>query len=299
MKRYQQSGRRPAIYEDYFAPLSGGDAGKKIRLDSLRPYQSLNIDKFLPLLNKRAATNKQSGAYTPLPSVSEIARGWVDEWLDSGRDKTGTEYPLWRSFKRAQNCALAARQHSQHGRVELMPYESGLELRFAEYDEPSTESLRPLLGTRDEDYAREQLVLFLLTGLRFMLAKCRKEECGTYFVLRHWNRKYKDGTLCDSCKRSRSQDSAVKATAEVRKDAASQLHQLVAKRFSKQIRRIPDWHKQPELKGAIAEYLNQQIERSESLRAVYLNGKREGVTGKWVARSENWNGIETALKGGK
>jgi len=69
--------------------------------------------------------------------------------------------------------------------------------------------------------------------------------------------------------------------------------------FAKQIRSTPYWYKQPELKGAIAEYLNQQIERSDLLRAVYLSGKREGVTGKWVARSENWKGIENALKGGK
>jgi hypothetical protein len=299
MKRYQQSGRRPAIYEDYFAPLSGGDAGKKIRLDSLRPYQTLNIDKFLSLLNKRAAANKRSGVYTPLPSVSEILRGWVDEWLDSGRDKTGAESPMWRSFKRAQKCGHAAVEYLRRARVGFLPDEGGLLLSFLEYKEPSTEPLRPLIDTRNEDYAREQLVFFLLSQVRFMLAKCRKKDCGTYFLLRHWNRQYKGGTLCNSCKRSRSQDSAVKATAEVRKNAASQLHQLAAKRFSKRILSIPDWHKQPELKGAIAEYLNRQIERSESLRAVYLNGKREGVTGKWVARSENWNGIETALKGGK
>ena len=73
-----------------------------------------------------------------------------------------------------------------------------------------------------------------------------------------------------------------------------QLHSLAAKKFAKQIRSTPRWHQQKELKDRIAAFLNAKIERS-ALGAVY----KRGITGKWVARSENWNGIETALKGGQ
>ncbi len=132
MKRYQQSERRQAIYEDWFAPLDGRDPGKKIRLDSLRHYQTLNINKFLPLLNKRVPVGKPSSVYATPLSVSEILRGWVDEWLDSGRDKTGAESPMWRSFKRAQKCGDAAVEYSQRARVGLIPNESGLVLSFHE-----------------------------------------------------------------------------------------------------------------------------------------------------------------------
>ena len=212
-----------------------------------------------------------------------------------GKKKQGVDDPRDRNFKMSERVAAAVYEYSKQGKILLLTNSNSLAPWLARFDrEPST-PLRALIGPRPEDYAKEQLVFFLLSNIRFKLAKCRKEHCGTYFLLNHWNRRYKGGTLCDSCKRTRSEASAMKATADSRSTAAAELHKFVARKFAKQIRSAPGWQKQKELKGRIAAYLNAKIERSESLRAVY----KRGITGKWVARAENWNEIDTILKGGK
>lgn len=290
-----------------FGMLSGdlygtGKRRREAKLEDLKLFQGLEIDEFLELLNRKATPQKpllppEPGdlprmSYSPLPTTQEILRGWVDEWLDSGRDKDGQEDPRERSFDKARDSAQAAHEYSKLGKLHLIPYKDRLVLSPDEYD-PKRRIVRSLIGIPPENYAKEKLTLFLLSELRNKLAKCHK--CGQYFVLRHWNRLYKRGTLCDSCKRSRSEESAIKATAEVRDHAKAQLYDFAAKKFAKQIDSTPDWHRQKTLKNAIAKFLSAKIERSESLRAVY----KSGVTGKWVSRSENWNAIDTAAKGEK
>jgi hypothetical protein len=280
-----------------------GSWRREAKLEDLNLIQGLDVDKFLKLLNRKATPEKLLPSkpndlarfdYTPPPTTQESLRGWVDEWLDSARDEHGGEDPRERSFAKARGTVLAA---SEPRKIRFIGRGNSLSPWFDTYDKEPTGSLQPLIGQppRSTEYAREQLVFFLLSDVRFRLAKCRKEHCGTYFLLRHWNRQYKRGTLCDSCNRSRSEESAIKATAQVRDDAKRELHKSAAKKFAKQIRSTPRWHQQKELKDRIADFLNTRIERSESLGSVY----KGGITGKWVARSENWNGIETALKGGK
>lgn len=282
------------------------DWGARVPLGSLNLTQSLDIDEFLALLNRsdpprRALPLQMLGDIPrmdsmPLPTTQELLRGWVDEWLDSGKGNKGVEDPRDRTLEKAAAAALAAREYSKQGKILLLPDANSLVLWLEKHDKEPTGSLySPHRPPRSIEYAREQLVFFLLSDVRFRLAKCRKEYCGTYFLLKHWNRQYKGGTLCDLCKRSRSEESAIRATADVRNWAKAQLHDFAAKKFAKQIRNTPRWHQQKELKDRIAGFLNAKIERSESLGAVY----KRGITGKWVTRSENWNGIEAALKGGK
>lgn len=284
-----------------------GGRRREARLEPLKLIQGLDIDKFLALLNRKELPKKplppqEPGDiprmdYTPRPTTQELLRGWVDEWLDSGMDNNGVEDPRERSFDKARDPALAAHEYCEQRKFHLVASGNSLRPWFTEYDKEPTGGLYPLIGSppRSIEYAREQLVFFLLSNIRFRLAKCRKEGCGTYFLLKHWNRLYKRGTLCDSCKRSRSEESAIKATAEVRDHAKAQLHDFAAKKFAKQIDSTPDWHRQKALKNTIAKFLSAKIERSESLRAAY----KSGVTGKWVSRSENWNAIDTAAKGEK
>jgi hypothetical protein len=288
-----------------------GEWRREAKLEDLNLVQGLDIDKFLELLNRNATpqmpllpqtpllspkpSDLPQFEYTPPPTTQEILRGWVDEWVDSAKDEHGGEDPRERNFDKARGAALAAHGYLERRKFHLVASGNSLRPWFDTYERAPTIPLRALIGPRPEHYAQEQLAFFLLSNMRFRLAKCRKETCGTYFLLSHWNRRYKRGTLCKSCGRSRSLESAVKATAEVRKDAATQLHSLAAKKFARQIRSTSRWHQQKELKDRIADFLNAKIERSELLGAVY----KRGITGKWVARSENWNGIETALKGGK
>jgi hypothetical protein len=275
-----------------------GKRRREARLEPLKLVQALEIDEFLEFLNRKAPPRKFLVTTEPgdiPPTTQEILRGWVDEWLDSAKDEHGGEDPQKRSFDKANGPALAALEYSEQGRFHLVASGNSLRPWFDTFEREPTTPYRALLGPRPDLYAKQQLVFFLLSDVRFRLAKCRKEHCGTYFLLKHWNRHYAGGTLCDSCKRSRSEQSAIKATAEVRELAKAQLHYLAATKFAKQIRSSPDWHQQKELKVRLANFLNTRIERSDALRAVY----RDGITAKWVSRFENWNAIETAAKGEK
>ena len=175
------------------------------------------------------------------------------------KGQTGGEDPRDRNFDKAPGAAQATYEYSTQGKLHLLANGNSLSPWFETYDrKPATTVSLRLGGQGQEQYAKQQLVFFLLSNVRFRLAKCRKERCGTYFLLKHWNRPYTSGTLCDLCKRSRSEESAIRATADVRKWAKAQLHDLATKKFANQIRSNPDWHQQKELKDRIASFLEHQ-----------------------------------------
>lgn len=262
--------------------------GEPVPLESLRPSQGFKIGKLLALLNQKEAHPRGvSTAYiTPPPATRDTLTPWIDDWLDSGRTANGDE-PLSRTFEKAKTAAIAASEFSMR-RVFLFPQGNSLSLSIATYDPEFSEP-------RPEDFARENLVLFLLSEFRHKLAKCRNETCGKYFLLTRINRLYKRGTLCDSCQRRRSQDSAKASTANERRHLRLALHIEAAKRFSRQIGANADWHEDEAIKTKIAEFLNAKFSDREPFRTAYPNG----ITGKWVANEKNWNGIRAALKGGK
>jgi hypothetical protein len=270
------------------------------RLGPLNVGEWLDEGQFIELLNDRKATDRALGGLLPLmgidvPPVSEILREWVDEWLESGRTPEGVEQPAARQFKEGDKIRLVVFEYSKRNRISLLGTSDGLKLVFDCYEENNG---RPrFLGVRNEDIAREKLVFFLLSELRFKLAKCRKEDCGKYFALKHWKRTYKRGTFCSDCQRLRSLESAVKATSGDRIEAELMLCSLAAKRFSKQILRNPNWVKDGRLREGLVQYLNARIDHVDCLRAVYLSGPRNGVTGKWLSRAKNWKAIESIAKG--
>jgi hypothetical protein len=274
-------------------------SGPHHRLGPLNLIQRLDEREFITLLNDRKSTNAPLDGVLPrmaivLP-VSEILREWVDEWIDTGRDPNGAESPAERHFNDDSKVSSVVYDYSKRNRISLLGISNTIELWFSPYE---THNGRPrILGVRNEDIAREKLVFFLLSEFRFKLAKCRRDGCGKYFALKHWKRTYKRGTLCSECQRTRSQESASKATSEERIQAGWMLCQLAAKRFSKQIQKSPDWHKEAPLRASLLKYLNTRIERVDLLRAVYLSGPRRGITGKWLSRASNWKAIESIVKG--
>src|SRR6185437_16732956 len=274
--------------------LGGMGLGPYHRLGPLNLTQHLDEGEFIQLLNDRRKTNAANSGLLPLmpvfPSVPEIIREWIDEWLYSGRDPGGVEKSAERHFTEGSKASLAAYEYSKRNRIGLLGISGSLEVWFSPYE---TDNGRPrLLGVRNEDIAREKLVFFLLSEFRFKLAKCRKEGCGKYFALKHWKRTYKRGTVCADCQRIRSQESAAKATSGDRIQAEWMLSRLAAKKFSKQILRNPNWVNDRHLRESLVKYLNTQIERVDLLRAVYLSGPRNGITGKWLSRAKNWKSIE-------
>jgi hypothetical protein len=280
---------------DYFSGLFD----LSYRLGPLNVSQSLDESEFIKLLNDRKGAEASLNGLLPLmpivPPVSEILREWVDEWLDAGRDSNGVESPAERHFNNEGKVSSVVFEYSKRNRISLLGTSNTIELWFSRYE---TINGRPrFLGVRNEDIAREKLVFFLLSELRFKLAKCRRDGCGKYFALKHWKRTYKRGTLCPDCQRTRSQESARKATAEDRIEAGWKLCHLAAKKFAKQVQRSPDWHKEAPLRASLLKYLNAQIERVDVLRAVYWRGPRKGITGKWLSRASNWKVIEAIVKG--
>ncbi len=147
-----------------------------------------------------------------------------------------------------------------------------------------------------EDAAQRMFVAMLLSDWRLTIAQCC--QCQIYFLLKHWNRTYRTGTRCPGCIKKRRQVSAGTITVQVRRQAEQQLYQLAARRFAKRILKTPAWQKQAIFKADIAEYLNLQIQKRRELQTIYYAGGRNGITGKWLAHSKNWNGIEQAIKRG-
>jgi|GEM_PF-4577100 len=287
--------------------LRMGDWEPSVPLESMRPIQTLNVDKLLSLLNKKEAKPvlvPASGQplnsiprivnYTTLPSTGEVLRSWIDEWLDSGLTNNGDE-PRTRNLDKAEGATLAAYEFSKRGRIVLLPHGDSLGIWIPMYGPEPTSTLRPSSGPLPEDYAREHLVFFLLSELRFKLAKCRKIDCGKYFLLTHTNRLYKRGTLCSECGRSRSLESAKDATAAARKSLRAELWLRAAKRFSKRITGDLHWYRDDGLKQTMSAYLNSSFGDSEPFNAAYPNG----ITGKWIANPKNWKPITKAAKGGK
>lgn len=308
MKSYQKSNSLTAGMLDPFRFLSVDEWGPSVSLELVKPIQSVKVDALLALLNRKvpkpvqvpgsmqplASTGVEPIKFETIRSTHEVLKLWIDEWLDTGRSEYG-EDPRTRSIQTAENVMLAVYEFCKRGRAILMPEGNSLGLWLVKYDPEPKSTLRPAFGPRPEDYAREHLVFFLLSELRFTLAKCRGEHCDTYFLLKHKNRLYKRGTFCDSCQRHRSQRSARQATVREREDVKLTLHRGVARRFGKDIRRNPLWHRDEGLKEKISLFLNTRFGEKELVRAAYP----KGITGKWVANKKNWDPIERAAKGGK
>jgi hypothetical protein len=229
-----------------------------------------------------AIESKTDPAYA---KVRQAFRVLVDEWLDSGRDQRGPETPKERNFEKSPKSQKALFSFSKSGGLLLLPFGRQPSLYFNSDDLPLA-----LKGNGFEEIVHPQLAFILLSKLRVRLAKCR--DCSTYFVLDSWAKTFKNGTKCDACRRDGRREGSVASTAIARDEAEALLYQKAAKKFSKKLKDLPDWHKDKALKTAIAVYLWPQILRLPALKAIH----KKPITGKWTAQAKNWQGIEKALK---
>lgn len=267
----------------------------QLPIHPLRTVQKLDPEELLSVLNFKDEESKV-GLLARMNRISVRLRRCIDEWLDSGRTADGVECPTSRNYENAKTVCEAVHKYSTRGKMHLRSTRDRIELWFDLQDgkTPLASEGFPL-SIYIETVASEKLVLFLLSDLSYKIARCREAECGRYFILKQWNRTYKTGTRCDECQRARSLKSAVAATADERDRAEKKLHELAATRFGEQIRGDSSWHKNPKLKDRIAHSLSRKIEHSADLQKVYP----AGVTGKWVARADNWTAIETAARKGR
>jgi hypothetical protein len=249
-----------------------------------KTMQHLDERKFLRLLNDKE---------------SKSLRGWVDEWIDAGKRPDGFESAAQRHFTKGCSIRDVVCRYSQINRISLIGTGNAVYLHLSSYDERNEKPYVPgrLYPPRHdaEDIATEALVFFLLSDLRFRIAKCRRSECGKYFVLKYPNKEYKCGTKCNACQRVRSLESAKKVTSDARKNAKNLLHRLAAQRFGARIRQKAAWHRDAGIKASLVDFINLRIGQDELLQSVYRNG----ITAKWLSRAQNRNAIEAVVKEGK
>lgn len=274
--------------------------------EQLRPASiagAFNRRNFIERLNdlverERRHSTAQSSSHQgikQLPWMPEsdaftFVRAYVDEWLDSGRTAHEGESPRRRNLHATQGArnAIAGFSAVKGNKFSFKPISDGVELEFEDWPLPGLKY--PHNTPREE--ANWLFALFMMSDLRFTLAKCKKAECGCYFEVKQRNRTYTLGTYCPVCRRVPSRESAKRRTSETRDDAERTLYRLAAKRFARRIRANEKWRDDAGLKSAIIGHLNREIERREGLSRVYPHG----VTPKWLAWEKNRKGIEAAIE---
>jgi hypothetical protein len=233
-------------------------------------------------------------------AVSTRLREHVDAWLETGRSPSGIERAVDRSLEKALDVKNATLAYISRTPPTFTAKRDGLEMAMVGsayrglgsiISPPDYESLEGAY-----EHADSFLPALFLTPWRQRLAKCRRPTCGRYFFLSQPERLFKNGTFCKVCTRQRSIESGAIITGARRLEAEQTLYNLAGARFSAEILSNPLWTKSSAIKNRIAQYLTKQIEKDSTLGSVYLKGKREGVTAKWVAHSKNWNAIDAAAK---
>lgn len=243
---------------------------------------------------------------------TESLRRYVDMWLATGRGSGGFEVPWLRKPTNGIHEIVEHFHRTHH--LTPVPLEDGYTVLTAPSvdrdtlgDEhtvdhvpnsghgiaPPTVRRRGKPGRQfsvAEDAAQRMFVGMLMSDWRLKIAGCCK--CRWYFLLSHPKRTYPNGTHCPECLRKRSQASAGGATHKARKEAERKLYDLAAKRFKRKLLKTPDWHRDVALRTEVLEFLNEQIERTDSLKRVYPNG----VSGKWLSWFKNRNGIDRAVR---
>jgi hypothetical protein len=262
----------------------------------------LSRGRFLAVLNENRDVNQLTFKLRPGASLGNALRShsatvsvgaqlrlYVDEWLDTGMNTQGEETPKERDLTKAGSACAAVYRFASKQRLRLEPTHDGLILELSsELGNGGIAPPAPSIDLPDRLFA-----WFCLCAWKRSLAKCRRAECGRYFELKHWNRTYKRGALCPECQRARSQETAVLSTSKARKQAESELYRRAAKQFGKRIAKEPNWYRDPKVRTEVIDFLNQQINNSDSLLTVY----RRWLTGKWLSWSKNRDGIERAAKG--
>jgi hypothetical protein len=261
-------------------------------LSRTRFFTELNrnrdVHQFTFKLRPGASLGNALHSHSATISASAQLRLYVDEWLDTGVDPQGVEDPRARDMTKALNAATAVRRFASKQGLRLEPARDGLILEFpSELGNDRIASPEPPIDVADRLFS-----LFLLCKWRPKLAKCRRLDCGRYFELKHWNRAYKRGTWCPKCQPVRSQEAAVLSTCKARKQAESELYRRAAKQLGERIAKQPNWYRDLTLKAEVIDFLNEQIANGDSLLSVY----RHSLTGKWLSRSKNRDGIERAAK---
>jgi hypothetical protein len=209
--------------------------------------------------------------------TSAHLRTLADEWLETGRDANGSEYPSQRNLLKTRRGLGAVSEFITQCPPSLGPSidRSGFGLILAAPDWS-----RPWAADffeAQEVTARRLFVGIMASDWMMRLGKCRYPPCGRYFVRSKFRRCYRHGTFCSREHRGRASADAV--TKARRSRAKGCLIDAAARWITKMGDRAT-WPNEPDLKRRLAEFLSKRTLHDPNLRA-----GREPLKVNWVTRN--------------
>ena len=197
--------------------------------------------------------------------VSAHLRTLVDEWLETGRNPNGTEWPAGRHLSRALLGWDVTCEFLEQSRLNMRPASAttGFVLTIAQPDWK-----RPLVAdyfAAQKAEAKRLFVGILASEWQERLCKCRYDPCGRYFVSRKLRECYRHGIFCSSEHLGRaSADALTKAR---RSQARRSLTEEAAKWLLNHGCDVAAWQNDRPLKRRLAVYLSRQTTQNSMLRA--------------------------------
>jgi hypothetical protein len=227
--------------------------------------------------------NANPSAYgRAIAEVQRLVSDYVDEWIDSGRRRDGSEAPTERNVSTVTNLRIAVEVYSVTGRIvcafpnDKVPV-AELSGWFRAGEDPVSDTV--LLRDDPADHAEEEAVrivtmLLLSQDWRLRLAKCRK--CGRYFLLPQRRKEvYENGCFC-----STAHNRAVTATKRMRERRSRCYEKQIEHAAVELLRQWNDttsWYEDVILKRNLVIAVNQGL-ASNSDRV------RDEITINWVTR---------------
>jgi hypothetical protein len=208
--------------------------------------------------------------------VSAHLRSLVDEWLDTGRERNGSEWPSRRNIHKTLRGWEAASEFMEQSppRLLLSPDPGGFDLVLAEpnWSRPWAEDF----FKAQEIEASRLFVGILASEWQQRLCKCRYPPCGRYFVGRKLRHSYLHGTFCSP--QHRQLFSAEAITKARRRAGRSYLIDAAAQWLSQQ--KVSAWQADFDLNCRLLAVLAKQVRRNPNLRP-----SREPVRMNWITRN--------------
>jgi hypothetical protein len=206
----------------------------------------------------------------------------VDEWLETGRDGDGREFPYERNVFHTAKAIQVVERCASDTPLRLMSSANRSEwvVVFGTAPARSGPSVSFYRSGTFEDGLKEAGRLFtglIMSDWKESICKCRYRPCGRYFFLGKPRRSYRHGTFC--CREHQSHASADACIRKLRTDVRMQLIETAARELLE--RGITDslWQDDANRKRLLAEALCHVIARKA------MHGFREEVKANWVTRN--------------
>ena len=208
--------------------------------------------------------------------ISAHLRGLLDEWLDSGRERNGSECSSRRSIQKTHFAWQATSEFIEQSPPHLLlsPDPGTFDLVLAEpnWRRPWAEDF----FKAQKIEARRIFVGILASEWQLQLCKCRYPPCGRYFVALKLRHSYRHGTFCSP--QHRQHASAAAITTARRREARSHLIDAAARWLVQ--RKVSAGQGDLELNCRLLTFLAKEVRLKPNLRP-----SRAPVRRNWITRN--------------